>query len=269
MSIEALFPFAGNHSIQSLAFVFEWANPLTPHQLQEAAKLAPSLKSHFPKVVPLQTMTFTLGPVPNMPQIPNDARGIGGIHFHGRPTPEGVPSQELQINPSNCVIIINQYTRWASVWDSVQSWLEVVFPEILPAHPVSSLGLQCTDLFHWRGNPELLVMREIFQESDYLPKHVFDRKSLWHSHHGFFEDISAPVPCRLLENVNVGWLENNKQRSISIQCVHKAELSEQVWDIAALKSIFGQILPGLHDRNKKILGSLLTKPVCEKIKLVV
>jgi uncharacterized protein (TIGR04255 family) len=266
MSINQLFPYAGDHAIQSVAFALEWnQQPLTAAELQDIRTLHPELIKALPIVN--ETRMLTINTENQQVQSFSPSAGeLSGVHFN-KPGPAGGIARSLQVSRGSCIAIINDYTRWNNVWADVQEWFNLVTEMVLKGRSISSISIQYTDVFNWRADPDTIVLKDILQTgSKYLPSNIFSAKSLWHAHHGYFETILEPVECQILENINVSLVDNG-QRSISILTVHKANLVKPIWDKSELQGVLIPLMQNLHERNKLVLKDLLTDGVQAKIKL--
>lgn len=257
----SLFPYAGAHAVQSAAFALEWPVELSEVELSSIAGLHEKLRPSLPNSAPLQTMTFQV--VAGQPGSPISA---AGGHSFSRPGPAG-PARLLEVQRNRVVGQVNDYTRWEPVWKEVRNWLSLVGP-IIGTRQITHVGLQYNDVFHWRGNPQSLDLKQVFAEgSPLLPSNVFKLQGLWHSHHGYFLERSEPVQHRLLENVNVSMLEELGQRSILISLVHKAAVAD-IWGWESMSKVIDGLMDDLHKRNKIMLGDLLSSEAAESIGLL-
>jgi len=272
MAIDNLFPYAGNNAIQNVVFAIEWAEQLETSELHIIRGLHESpvnreFRKTFPQVQEPRMLMIKINQDSAGQSVrSNNVDELGGVNFV-RPSVNtvGAASKALNVSRQSCMAVISEYTRWDLVWLEVRNWLILVMPTILKKRPVTTFGLQYTDVFQWKADPASLVVSEVLSKnSDYLPKNVFDSKSLWHSHHGFLKKEQAPIPHDLLENVNVNMLENNGQRSIQIVTSHRVTLATPSWKV---DEPLDQLMPSLHLRNKAIIGNLLTPAVQATIKL--
>lgn len=257
----SLYPFAGAHAVQSAAFALEWPVELNEAEITAIAGAHEKFKPSLPVVSPLQTLTFQMvgGQAGAASSVP------GGFLFSRPGGPTSPVSRALEVQRNRLVGQVNDYTRWAPVWNEVKSWFAAVAP-CLGNRLITHVGLQYNDVFHWRDTPESLDLKTVFRVgSPLLPANVFDLKGLWHSHHGYFVDRQAPVKHILLENVNVNVVEELGQRSIVISTVHKAEVN--IWSWETLAASIDSLMDDLHQRNKANLGSLLSEEAASKISL--
>ena len=173
----------------------------------------------------------------------------------------------LEVSKERCVGQINDYTRWKNVWGEVHDWFEIIIPDLVAAHPVKAVGLQYTDVFHWRADKKTFDVRKVLREgSPYLPANAFNVESLWHSNHGFLTTRETPSKHRLLENINVNLLDELGQLSLVISTMHRAEF-DPVWDWKDVNAALNLLMPDLHERNKLILASVLNDETGKKINL--
>jgi uncharacterized protein (TIGR04255 family) len=257
--------------MQSAVFAIEWSNPLPQDALSHiraAYDQSKELKRQFPAAPQEQRILSVLidqaaGAV--SPQSVSSAGECIGYKFTKQSSIS--PSRTLQITKDSCLYVVQDYTRWKSVVSEVLlAYSEV--SEYLVKSPVAALGLQYTDVFHWRADPEHLNLVEVLDaESGLVPTSALERKGLWHSHHGYLEDRSSPADHSALENVNVDIVDNGGQRSVAIVTSHQARLQRPLYTAEVLRSSLEMFYESLHDQNKALLGKLLTSEVKSKIKL--
>ena len=267
MSIDKLFPAADGHAILNAAFVIEWAEPLTIDLVHGLAKLATKFKnSERPllQMLPQQTVEFSLGAQDSGQAI---SHGLSGYLFF-EPAVDQSHVRSVSISRQNCIIVITDYSRWIEVWAQVQNYLKIALEYVGPKRPLNVIGLQYTDKFNWRDDPDELDLTEVFSGDAYLPANALKQKGLWHSHHGFLEAQELPVPHNRLENVNVDVNEAGGERVFQVTTSHRVTLKTPLWQ-SHLKNeqVVYDIFDRLHDANKDMLSKLLTPGVCEKINL--
>lgn len=256
----SLYPYAGAHAVQSAAFALEWPSELTESELSAVAGVHEKIKGSLPNLAPIHTLMVQLSG--NQP-VSTSSSPAGYVFSRGGPAG---PVRAVEVHRNRIVGQVNDYTRWKPVWKEVKSWFEALAPHI-GKRPISTIGLQYNDVFYWRDSPQTLDLGAVFREdTSLLPRNVFELKGLWHSHHGYFLDCEEPMHHRLLENVNVGMLEELGQRSIVISTVHKAEVAN-IWGWESLTKIIDPLMASLHARNKETLGKLLSPSAADMISL--
>jgi uncharacterized protein (TIGR04255 family) len=270
MDLDALYPAGGNHAIQNVAFVIEWQAPLSEGDYAQLRKVHQEyLRQALPIIETPQVFTFNIQPGLAPAMAPQFANGLSFARH--RPTSTGtVVSCSIQINPQNCVIVVNDYTRWDEIWKSVTEWTNYLLPVILKERPLGGMALQYTDGFEWRGDPSQFKAEALFSpETSYLPSSVFGRAGLWHCHHGFFVDVGTNAEYTQLDNVNVNLGDNptSLRRTVSIVTSHKVTFGKAIWGVEQATGMFQGLMGRLHDSNKAVLKDLLLEAVQEKIKL--
>ena len=282
MSLEALHPVAGNHAIQTAAFVAEWGAPLDHQVLRAVRGLAEKLRASFPIVQEQQIATVQIdlrkphrGPVKGTGKKAPGLTGgtatpeLGGVLFASTAThASGQVGRTLQVNRDNCVVVINDYSRWDDVWPKVKAWYDIVLPTVLHGRPLKAFTLQFHDVFNWRDEPTKLDLREVFaSDCPYLPPNCYGLKSQWHSHHGFMEEVTEPAQATILDNINVNVQDvAGAQRQISALLTHRIGYANMLWGAAAIPAIEAAA-PFLHTRNKNRLNALLSDAVKQMIGL--
>ena len=273
MSLESLHPFAGNHAIQSVAFVFEWPTPLDTATLRVIRSLEPQLRLAFPVVQEQQNVTVQIeaGKVAKAKyhQSKQQPTQLAGVQFLNPGHAVGQFSRMIQVQRQNCVIVVNDYSRWDTVWPRVQAWLDAVLSVALSGRPLTAVMLQYNDVFLWKDAPELLDPSEIFvKDSPYLAPNILGLKTAWHSHHGFIEQMDGPWPAQVLDNINISVGDINGQRQVGALLSHKSTFSTPIWSFQKAKIAIDEVIPQLHDRNKSRLKLLLSDAVRQKVGLL-
>ena len=264
MNIENFQPVAGDHAVEAAYFVLEWAEPLRSDATLALAKLATKFRNlGLPAMAPQQTVSFQIGP--DAGNSVNTA-GVSGFLFSPAPAPNF--GTQVLVSSQNCMITIPEYTRWDSVFAIVSEHLKVVLEEVGPLRPVKVIGLQYTDAFNWNDDPDNLELSEIFKPDFVIPPNVLKQKGLWHLHHGYLERSQTPLPHSLLENINVDMVEKAAGRRLQIIASHRATLDSPLWQPHMKnKPFLNEMFLLLHEKNKRMLRSLLTDAVCGRIQL--
>lgn len=275
MSVERLYPFAGDHAIQSAVVVAEWADPggskpLSSDNLQSLERDArPQLtKLGLTHHEQLSVLEVKMG----IGQPTSHASSAFGGFKASRSAPGGDEQRSVVLARENCIIQINDYTRWADAVRDILEYLNVLLPSIGQFSPIRHLTLQFNDVFIWKAPPEELIMAEVFRTGTvWLPDHVFGLQNLWHSHHGYFADKLDPCPFQQLDNVNVSRAVVDGLHSVQALIAHRASLAQPIWvreplsEEGDILSILGQF----HTDNKRILAELFSGEVLRSINLIV
>ncbi|SIQ88427.1 TIGR04255 family protein [Aromatoleum tolulyticum] len=264
MSLDLLYPHAGDHSIQNAVLAIEWAQEIEIAALQVVRDAAKAVLKTYPKVETQQTLRVNLQPGPG--SVPSAESEIGGYSY-SRFSNSGELEQQVQLNRQSCLMVVADYKRWRVLIDDAQN----LFAAILPALPnsvlITAVGLQYVDRFVWRGNPAELKLDEVFRaESPFIARHSLQCTQTWHSHHGFFERSERPIRHNRLDNINVNIVDEPKGRAIQILTSHRALPEPAISANGALQSVI-ELQNELHCLSKEVFKNLLTEPLLAKIKL--
>ncbi|MGJ9420431.1 TIGR04255 family protein [Massilia sp. CMS3.1] len=264
MNFENLQPVAVDHAVQSVHFVIEWNGALNADSVVALGKLQTKFRNlGYGHMLPQNRLEFKFEAGGSS----QGSQGLIGYMFTERPQPD--TGRQVSVNAENCTIMFPDYTRWDSVFASIQEILKVVLEEVGTHRAIRTIGLQYNDGFLWNDDPAELDLREVFNNDFVIPPHVFDQTGLWHLHHGYFEKIQEPVLHTVLQNINVDMLDTQGGRVLQILGSHKANLEQPLWQSHKKNQpLFFSMITHLHDLNKKMLRSLLTNKVCQRIKLV-
>lgn len=270
MSLEYLIPINESHAIQSVVFALEWQGQLTAHALTEIEKLSPKLKPHFPDsaVQKMRTLSISATLDSAIQNQPFGEEQVHGVTFQ-RIGKFGTVESQLNVTRSNCIVLLSTYERWKPTLETVMRYFKIVLPVILKEKSISTVSLHYEDIFTWKDDASKLILSEVFKhDSPYLASNIFGQKDLWHCHHGYIIESLGDIQGKCLDNINVSLVDNQNDREIRISTTHQVTLSSPLRMATKdyLQSI-EKVQNILHDHNKEILGKLLTKEVCAKIKL--
>lgn len=272
MSLESLYPYAGDHAIQNAVFALDFDGSLSESQLKDVKKAAQkAYGSEFPDIQDQKTVAFNFGLGQGGQQVKavSQSGGFTMQRILGFP---GVPSRVITVNPDSCIIVINDYTRWAAIKSDIDRYFDVILHSVgKHSIAINSIGLQYTDVFNWKADPKELSLSEVFAAGNpYLVPHVLGQNApmLWHSHHGYFLDCNEPVPYKQLDNINVSRVDAMGSHSLQVLTSHKAQLNSPMWKInKENRPKISEIQEKLHYSNKQILRALFTEELSRKIKL--
>ena len=274
MTIDSLYPFAGDHAIQSVVVVVGWdpqdsvCNLSADRLSKLQARLQPTFKdAGLTTLELLNHIEIQYGEGFNNAQpVPS----VRGFKFSRLSTLNAGVLRSVAFTKDQLVIEITDYTRWAQVWDDVCTYLKLIFQGLDAAVAIKRLALQFNDVFFWRGAPEELELNEVFRVGNsWLPQNIFRQKSFWHSNQGYLSDCTEPLSFRQLDNVNVSRSERDDRHIIQVLTAHQADLHSAL-TIDFEKIDFNnltQIFQKFHDDNKRVLKELLTESVQMKISL--
>lgn len=263
MNFENLQPASGDHAVQSMHFVIEWGGALSSDSVLALGKLQAKFRNlGYMHMAPQNMMQINFAGASTAAP----SHGLAGYVFMQRPQPE--VGRQVSVTAEHCTIMFPDYTRWDSVFSSMKDVLKIVLDEVGSQRPVRSIGLQYIDAFLWNDDPAEFDLCEVLKPDFVIPPHVFSQTGMWHLHHGYFDNFVDPLPHSVLQNVNVDMLDTMGGRVLQILGSHKANLEQLLWQPHMKNQAqFLAMVSHLHELNKTMLRALLTKKVCQRIKL--
>lgn len=270
MSLEYLFPFAGQHAIQSAAFALDFVSELDISEVDTVQAAAIALHSEFSTPVVLQQknkLEFKFEPGTSGSS--TSSTEANGFVLQRPSSIPNAPLRLINVTRTGILIAINDYTRWNKFKGDIDKYLSILLKPIDSQKAIASIGLQVNDVFLWKSDPVDLKLDEVFtKDNPYIASNALKISSLWHSHHGYLIDQTEPIKYKQLDNINVSRTEVDGVPHIQILTSHRVTFSEPLYKFWSVnKTNFLKILDNLHDSNKLVLRSLLTQTVQDKISL--
>jgi hypothetical protein len=133
---------------------------------------------------------------------------------------------------------------------------------------VAAYALQHQNEFLWSGPPTTMAPKLLFEDKiGLLPRHLLDKKGMWHSYSGWFSEGKELAFGEHLVNINIAFISREvkgrdggvAQIAVSLKCTCQGRTEAPKDPIA--------LFDALHVEHEKLLGSLLTDPIKQKIKL--
>lgn len=270
MSLDHLYPFAGQHAIQSAVFGLDFSSELEVSEVATLRAAASQLIAEFANINDQHRTTLNLQAGPGAAAAPSTTVEVGGFILERPSLVSTEPSTRLIIvNRTGIIIVINDYTRWDRFKSDVDRYLSALFVPMDNQKAISSIGLQFNDIFLWKADPVDLNLSEIFAANNvYLAPNALMSPLLWHSHHGYLKNETVPVKHQQLDNINVSRVAANEEHQIQILTSHRVTLEKPLYKSWSMsKNILFELQENLHSKNKEILGALLTPEAQLKINL--
>lgn len=276
MSLEHLYPYAGHHAIQSAIAVVEWADNSGGGVLQqetlavivETAKVLLN-EMGFPDQEILQVMQVAMGP--GLPAAGGQTFTLGGLRASKRGSTPGTQARSVMLTRENLLVQINDYTRWSKIKVDIEQYLRQLLPLVGEHKAIRRINLQFNDVFRWRANPADLRMNEVFRKaSPWLPAHVFEVPTFWHSHHGYLVERTEPLICQQLNNINISYGHQDGEPTVQAVLAHQGAMpaAAPLWVKTAeeVRPVM-ELLNAFHTENSCILADIFSDEVLQRIKL--
>lgn len=270
MSLDNLFPSAGDNAIQSAIFAVEWPfgapskGELPIEKIRDAVKNA--LGEEFTHSDDMSEFTMSVGPQ-GVTHAASHHSVITGFVLQKRSNDGGV-KRSITVFPDKVLIQINDYTRWNGVVADIRRYFSVLTEHFWKNKPIAAIGLQFSDVFSWKSNPEELDLSEVFRgECRMLPPNILELKSLWHSHHGYITAKNKPMPGEQLDNVNISRIIQDGVHAIQMVCAHRFSFVDSFFvnDLKKIEEILS-VYDALHLDNKSVFGNVFSDGVLSKLK---
>jgi uncharacterized protein (TIGR04255 family) len=265
MSLDNLYPHAGNHSIQNAILAVEWGSQLTILQLELLRDAARTALSSYSRVEEQRSIVVNIGPDPS--QIPAQVPELSGFTF-SRTSTDGQIEKQAQITRAHCLFVVSDYSRWAALVAEVRALLDMIAPTLANhSIQIAAVGLQYSDRFVWRGETTNLNLSEVFRaDSPFIASNGLTCTEAWHSHYGYFVNSSSPIQHKRLDNINLNIADEPQGRAIQILTSHRALLTTPLSGDNIPQSVM-DLETELHSVNKHIFRQLLTNELLAKIQL--
>ena len=263
MSLENLYPHAGDHSIVNVALAIEWSPSLSLSDLERIRSL---LKENLGEgwIEHKQhnvAVTFT----PD--NIQNSEQTLNGYTFTLNDASSDITNKQITITLQSFVFVESDYKRWQNLFSEYTQHLELLLNTSSIGDSLSVIGLQYTDKFLWKAASSTLNLMDIFKTNNkFIAENSLSCTEAWHSHHGYFDNSSGDINYKRLNNINVQVSDEEEDRAIYIMTSHRATDFFAHKGTMSNKEVIHNILNEQHSLNKQIIQSLLTDSALEKIK---
>lgn len=263
-----IIPLHDNNAIESVTCGVEWQEALPPNVMASLETVYEAiLKDKLPSKKPLQQYAFKIDLAGSTELQPPAACGWLFERFE----PDGRISHRMQLSPKSLVLTSFIYDRWNTVFKKTLDYMRSFLPLIsVSTGGVTAFVLEYVDLFNISLNQGETISPEFFlrRESKILPASIFEQKSLWHAHHGYFTDIEGEPKRRRLTIANVDLIEENRSLKLRILTAHRTIYSVPISDPNLLEgdpALMNTEIDLMHIENKTVISDLLNDEVLKKI----
>lgn len=265
-------PLHDTHAIESVSFGVEWQQPLPPAVMGTLESVyEATLKDKLPSKKPVQQFAVELNLESGSKSI-QPAQAVGWTFE--RFAPDGRIERNLMLTPNTLAVTLHSYTRWEEEYATAADLMHPLLPLIaVSSGGFTAFGLQYQDVFRITGDDLAQFRADMLlrQNSAMLPASVFQQKSLWHAHHGYFTEMPDEPECRKLTVVNTDLIDENGNRQVRIWSVHKTVFNAPLSDVEQLYAgnnpLLHAAMHGMHSENKAVLRELLNDDMLARIHL--
>jgi uncharacterized protein (TIGR04255 family) len=260
---------SGEHAIVEVVFGFQLSRPWHPTEIEKLAQSHDRWKDALPRLARHEMQQFMIGDgVQHAITLP----GGPGISFE-RIKPNGDLAWRLRCEGNSIFVNCLEYTRWQEAWAIASGHMRSVL-EVVGAEKVSIAGtlLQYIDVFDWIADPKDYDVSQLVNVGgDYVPRAARDYGLAWHLYQGWFEPVSEPVPGNCLHKAHFDALPIDEagHPTVKLDTLLRSDFNGRISAQTFFEedSALERMFVDMHDRNKGLLSSLLTKAICEQIGL--
>jgi len=264
-------PQGEKHAIIEVVFGLRFARNFTPAEIEALIAAHGKFKDDLPKINRTQIFQFSFGdgePPANLPFTPP----VAGVAFDAMKK-DGTLDWRLKADDNAIFVNCLSYSRWKEVWAKAQQFLRTANEIVVnDDNPVTAVLLQYIDVFRWTADKEKYDLRLMLdEESQHIPKSIYGCGPFWHLHQGWYRDDKLPAPGRMLERVHLDALLDDKGvPTVKLDTYLQLELAKP----QSGATVFGtadalgdKVYSDLHEVNKALLRSVLTKELAKRIGL--
>lgn len=183
------------NAIEGAALTVKFSEPLSSLVTKKAIRSLEAIASRegFLDKQPMHQIQFQIGQqAPDIRQSPTG--GMAFLHNSlardaaGNVTPQ--LARQFTFSPDSMVMQIPRYRGWEIEWPATRKMFDSAGQVASEAVTFSSFRLEYLNRFIFDGPPEEADVAVILQRSNLIIQQAFSSSDLWHSHVGYFDDIS-------------------------------------------------------------------------------
>ncbi|WP_333907129.1 TIGR04255 family protein [Delftia acidovorans] len=263
-------PISGVHAIEVMAMGIEWVEPLNKQQLaklQQVYENSAELKVFLPQISTVKKLSIKQVhelPVgdqnePRMVQPPQFISEDAGFDIR-RIEIDGKLSWSASVHSEVLAFTCHKYDRWHLVKPNALKVLTAIVEAALACGAkIKVIGLQYQDCFKLTEGISPKITNELFRrDGKWIPGHIFDEPSYWHSHQGWFS--SGLGGRRILNNVNVDISDSENTCLARIGGQHRVFSAsfDGAQELPIDLNELDNVLDFLHIENKNVINNMLS-----------
>lgn len=131
-------------------------------------------------------------------------------------------------------------------------------------------------LLVWNTTMNSSLVGQVFQmtgkteffriDNSYISNAVLKANDLWHIHQGFFDNDSLS-PNKLLNIIEVSFVDTQSDMTLLIKTQHKLNLLEEVDVNSLICTQSKKYLDAIHSKNKEIISDILSDDALKSINM--
>lgn len=257
-------PGNANNAIKVVAYALDFVHEIDESTIKSAISLYnedDSLNQDLTRVQPQESISIQINNGVQLQQ-----QTLGGVAFE-RISDKATVEWSLQLRKQSLSVTCTNYTKWENIWTKAQEYLSKLLP-LLSDVEVASTTLEYVDEFIINDISSPWKEELFKRDSTYLTGNIFDTKSFWHSHHGYFSECSCGNVEKVLNTVNIEYVEEQKKiNKIIIRSQHKSLIQGIFIKDDFFNTVLNESIESNHKANKNILINLLSDSMLKEIDL--
>lgn len=261
-------PLKNNHAILQTLFAIELDQPPTQDLLLAAFNELKTIRTDLPRMQLQQGVSINVTFGANGPQQSQAMGPVTGITFEAF-SKNGELEKQLQINNNHILFTLFNYNGWKTAQEEAVKYLSEALIFFSKRCKIISFVLEYVDKFVKCTDTDTnsISLDDLLNnKSPYFPLNALKCSTLWHSHHGFFEEFKDTDNSKHLNNININVHEvSNGIIHLDIVCNHKSILTKQISNEDDFTVALNENLTKLHDKHKTIIQDTLSEKACSLI----
>lgn len=261
-------PVAGDHSIVRVSFGFEWDEPLSQELFSKLASMHSTVRDYLPikreirQAISVDVTGSKSATEMGEVQSPREDH-LAAILMDC--IEDKFLVRQVIIEPKRITLSdFGKYDKWSAVKERSMQHLQPFLDAVLAERQMRVIGLQYLDSFE--AISEEPVAPQVFDRNDLLPEGIFGRIGPWHIHQGYFVDVTDPLACILVTNVNIRIFGVDEVKQIlEVKTSHRVHFDSEAAPYDHLK--LNALQDSLHKDNKAILRKILLPEIKKMINL--
>lgn len=183
--------------------------------------------------------------------------------------PDSRPLWSVKFSGYDLIVECTVYSRWAEVWKTAGQYLSEAFELVRSKQTdvnIVDFRLQVTDQF--RAADEVYKATDLFTEGNrYLSPLAYDGRQIWNNAVGWFETEGDVRYSDTLAVQAQGHEDGSTVTAPYLVTIQHFVRAVTAGDPAPEIERLDEVITKLHERNKNVIGEILSKDMRERIGL--
>ena len=266
--------YAETHAIEVVNFIVRLGISIDNSDVRRFDKETEELKQLFPAISDLLGIQIQLTPNQSQVAAPPPASNLPLAKDLAYYDTDGQPIWSGKFQDDQILVSCRKYSTWEVIWPEAKQRLNALLKCVHEYKPVYSVDYSVTDTFSANRSEQILLARNLFKDSPFLPKKTVDNPDpRWDIGQGWFETISnGNQNNSILVRVDArSWIQNDTVTA-SISNLHSQrfgmdtsvkDIKNSDDDTPDIEKIYAEF----HEKNKKLLKQILVDELLVRMNL--